>query len=210
MDIYNIFDVKDYPFELLNPEFEQIKYDNELKKLIIDKPIKFSYYLAEYVTPSVSYATFHSSPISLDVRDFIFDGPGHMGKKIISLRLKTSTLHMVPMYYCSRSRPNSIIHLSIFYEILAAVSSDFFRCGRETDARSNQEVDKDRRERLGLEYPWRSVLTDGEEVPKTVISPIKDYTSPNGVVNIINTFRREYKLPSKRERDDYVLVLNSD
>ncbi|CAB4418474.1 unnamed protein product [Rhizophagus irregularis] len=108
---------------------------------------------------------------------------------------------MVPMYYCSRSRPNSIIHLSIFYEILAAVSSDFFRCGRETDARSNQEVDKDRR-------IWVGLL--GEDVPKTVISPIKDYTSPNGVVNIINTFRREYKLPSKRERDDYVLVLNSD
>ncbi|CAB4431770.1 unnamed protein product [Rhizophagus irregularis] len=44
MDIYNISDVKDYPFELLNPEFEQIKYDKELKKLIINKPIKFSYY----------------------------------------------------------------------------------------------------------------------------------------------------------------------
>ncbi|CAB4380816.1 unnamed protein product [Rhizophagus irregularis] len=49
-----------------------------------------------------------------------------------------------------------------------------------------------------------------EDVPKTVISPIKDNTSPNGVINIINTFRREYKLPSKRERDDYVLVLNPD
>jgi hypothetical protein len=57
MDIYNISDVKDYPFELLNPEFEQIKYDKELKKLIINKPIKFSYYFngqfyycgAEYV-----------------------------------------------------------------------------------------------------------------------------------------------------------------
>ncbi|POG68470.1 hypothetical protein GLOIN_2v1778263 [Rhizophagus irregularis DAOM 181602=DAOM 197198] len=56
MDIYNISDVKDYPFELLNPEFEQIKYYNELKKLI-NKPIKFSYYFngqfyycgAEYV-----------------------------------------------------------------------------------------------------------------------------------------------------------------
>ncbi|UZO00628.1 uncharacterized protein OCT59_011750 [Rhizophagus irregularis] len=52
MDIYNISDVKDYPFELLNPEFEQIKYDNELKKLI-NKPIKFSYYFNDILLKTI-------------------------------------------------------------------------------------------------------------------------------------------------------------
>lgn len=48
----------------------------------------------------------------------------------------------------------------------------------------------------------------GEDALSTIGSPpIKDYSSPEGVIELINKYRQEYKLPTKEDRDNYVLVL---